>query len=132
MDPIIHFEMPAQDTVRMRTFYENAFGWQTTSLGPEAGDFVMAFTVETDEETRMPKKRGAINGGFYKRTEPDQHTRLTILVEDIREAIKKVESAGGTLVGEVQEMPSVGLFALFKDTEGNLLTLNQDFTVKHL
>ena len=132
MDPVIHFEMPAENTERMRKFYENAFGWQTTPLGPEAGDFVLAFTIETDEKTRMPKKRGAINGGFYKRTEPDQHTRLTILVEDIQEAIKKVESAGGTSVGEVQEMPGVGLFALFKDTEGNLLTLNQDFTIKHL
>ena len=132
MDPVIHFEMPAENTERMRKFYENAFGWQTTLLGPEAGDFVLAFTIETDEKTRMPKKRGAINGGFYKRTEPDQHTRLTILVEDIQEAIKKVESAGGTAVGEVQEMHGVGLFALFKDTEGNLLTLNQDFTIKHL
>ena len=132
MDPVIHFEMPAENTERVRKFYENAFGWQTTLLGPEAGDFVLAFTIETDEKTRMPKKRGAINGGFYKRTEPDQHTRLTILVEDIQEAIKKVESAGGTAVGEVQEMPGVGLFALFKDTEGNLLTLNQDFTIKHL
>ena len=132
MDPVIHFEMPAEDTERIRKFYENAFGWQTTLLGPEAGDFVLAFTIETDEETRMPKKRGAINGGFYKKTEPDQRTRLTILVEDIQEAIKKVESAGGTLLGEVQEMPGVGLFALFTDPEGNLLTLNQDFTIRHL
>ena len=132
MDPVIHFEMPAEDTERVRKFYENAFGWQTSLLGPEAGDFLLAFTIETDEETRMPKKRGAINGGFYKKTEPDQRTRLTILVEDIQEAIKKVESAGGTLVGEVQEMPGVGLFALFTDPEGNLLTLNQDFTIRHL
>jgi predicted enzyme related to lactoylglutathione lyase len=53
-------------------------------------------------------------------------------VEDIREAIKKVEAAGGKLVGEVQEMPGVGLFAPFLDTEGNLLTLNQDYTIKRL
>lgn len=132
MDPVIHFEMPAEDAERMRTFYENAFGWQTTSLGTEADDFVLAFTIETDEKTRMPKKRGAINGGFYKKTKADQHIRLTILVEDIREAIKKVESSGGVLVGEVQEMPGVGLFALFLDTEGNLLTLNQDLTLKRL
>jgi predicted enzyme related to lactoylglutathione lyase len=132
MDPVIHFEMPAEDAERVRSFYESAFGWQTTSWGPEASDFVLAFTIETDEKTRMPKKRGAINGGFFKRTKPDQHTRLTILVEDIREAIKKVEAAGGKLVGEVKEMSGVGLFASFLDTEGNLLTLNQDFTIKRL
>lgn len=132
MDPVIHFEMPAEDAERVRTFYESAFGWQTTPLGTEADDFVLAFTIETDQKTRMPQKRGAINGGFYKKTEPNQHTRLTILVEDIREAIKKVQAAGGTLIGEVQEMPGVGLFASFLDTEGNLLTLNQDFTIKRL
>ena len=66
MDPVIHFEMPAEDTERVRKFYESAFGWQTTPLGPEAGDFVLAFTIETDEKTRMPKKRGAINGGGSK------------------------------------------------------------------
>ena len=124
--------MPANDPDRVRKFYESAFGWQTTPLGPETGDFVLAFTIETDEKTRMPKKRGAINGGFYRKTAPDQQVRLTILVEDIQEAMKKVESAGGQLVGEVQEMPGVGLFASFLDTEGNLLTLNQDFTIKRL
>ena len=132
MDPVIHFEMPANDPDRVRKFYESAFGWQTTALGPETGDFVLAFTIETDVETRMPKKRGAINGGFYRKTAPDQQVRLTILVEDIQEAMKKVESAGGQPVGEVQEMSGVGLFASFLDTEGNLLTLNQDFTIKRL
>lgn len=89
MDPLIHFEIPAEDTKRVRQFYEDAFGWQTTQLGPETGDFVLAFTIETDEKTRMPKTRGAINGGFYKKTKPDQHAKFTILVDDIREAIKK-------------------------------------------
>jgi uncharacterized protein len=132
MDPVIHFEMPAEDTERVRTFYESAFGWQTTSLGPEAGDFVLAFTIETDEATRMPQKRGAINGGFYKKTEPNQTVKLTILVDDIREAMKKVEAAGGRVLGEPFELPGVGLFVSFVDTEGNVATVNQDFTIKRL
>jgi predicted enzyme related to lactoylglutathione lyase len=124
--------MPAEDTERVRKFYESAFGWQTQPLDPEAGDFVLAFTIETDEETRMPKKRGAINGGFYKKTKSDEHVRITILVEDIREAMKKIEAAGGKVLGEPFELPGVGLFVSFLDTEGNLGTINQDFTVKHL
>jgi len=35
MDPVIHFELPAEDTERVRKFYESAFGWQTTNLDPE-------------------------------------------------------------------------------------------------
>jgi predicted enzyme related to lactoylglutathione lyase len=131
-NPVIHFELPADDTERVRKFYESAFGWQTKPLGPEAGDFVLAFTIETDEATRMPKKRGAINGGFYKKAKSDEHVRLTILVDDIREAMKKIEAAGGKVLGEPFELPGVGLFVSFIDTEGNLGTINQDFTIKHL
>jgi predicted enzyme related to lactoylglutathione lyase len=137
MNPIIHFEMPVVDTDRVRRFYESAFGWVTTPLGPEAGDFVLAFTTETDEN-RVPKKVGAINGGFYKRTEPDQQVRLAILVDDIREAMEKVAAAGGTVLGgtlnpgEPDDMPGVGLFAAFMDTEGNLATLYQDYGLKTL
>ena len=132
MDPVIHFEMPAENTERVRRFYETAFGWQTIPLGPEAGDFVLAFTIETDEKTRMPKKRGAINGGFYKKTRPEEQVRLTILVDDIQEAIKKIEAAGGKVLGEPVEMPGVGLFCDILDAEGNLVAINQDFTVKRL
>ncbi len=121
-----------KDSERVRKFYESAFGWQTTPLGPETDDFVLAFTIETDEKTRMPKKRGAINGGFYKKTKPDQHVKLTILVDDIREAMKKVEEAGAKVLGEPFELPGVGLFVSFIDTEGNLGTINQDFTIKRL
>jgi uncharacterized protein len=137
MDPVIHFEMPAENKERVRKFYESAFGWQTTQLGPEAGNFVLAFTTETDEN-RVPKKIGAINGGFYEKTKPDQHVRLTILVDDIREAMKKIEAAGGKVLGgdqkpgEPYELPGVGLFATFIDTEGNLATVYQDFTLKQL
>lgn len=132
MDPVIHFEIPADDSERVRRFYERAFGWRTTPLGPEPGDFVLAVTVESDEETRIPRKRGAINGGFYRRTEPGQAVQFTILVDDIREAMQKIESAGGKVLGEPFELPGVGLFATFTDSEGNLAQINQDFAIKRL
>jgi uncharacterized protein len=132
IDPVIHFEMPAEDTAGLGKFYETAFGWQLQPLGVQAGDFVLAFTGEIDEKTRMPKKRGLINGGFYKKADDNQRIKLTILVDHIKVAIKKVKAAGGKIIGEVQEMPGVGLFVDFEDPEGNLITLNQDFTVKHL
>lgn len=131
-NPVIHFDIPTDDSERARGFYKKAFGWQTTKLGPEMGDYVLAYTVKTDESTRLPAKRGAINGGLHARTDEDRHVRLTILVDDIAEAINRVQAAGGTVLGEPVEMPGVGLFVSFVDTEGNLGTINQDFTVKHL
>jgi predicted enzyme related to lactoylglutathione lyase len=132
MDPVIHFEIPVTDSERAGKFFEGVFGWQTTPLGSEAEDFVLAFTTETDEKTRIPQKRGAINGGFYKRTRPDQSAKLTILVDDIREAMKEIEAAGGKVTGEPFELPGVGLLVDFTDPDGNLWTINQDFTIKRL
>ena len=39
MNPVIHFEMPAEDKKRMSDFYTNVFGWQTQQLGPEMGEY---------------------------------------------------------------------------------------------
>lgn len=137
MYPVMHFEMPATEAGRAREFYERVFGWQTQQLGSEAGNFVLAFTTESDEN-RVPKRLGAINGGFFQRTAPDQHVRLTILVDDIREAMKRIAAAGGKVLGgsqkpgEPDEMPGVGLFAAFIDPEGNLVNIYQDFVLKTL
>jgi uncharacterized protein len=131
-NPVIHFDVPAEDTEALAAFYAKAFGWQSQALGAQAGDYVLAFTGDIEPETRLPKKRGFINGGFYKKGQPSQGVKLTILVDDIKEAMKKVEAAGGKILGEPVEMPGVGLFVDFTDTAGNLATLNQDFTVKTL
>ena len=60
MDPVVHFEMPAENKERMSKFYTKAFGWQTNQLGPEMGEYVLVTTTEVDEKM-MPKKPGAIN-----------------------------------------------------------------------
>lgn len=126
MYPVIHFELPAEDTTRAAKFYESVFGWQITQMGPEAGDFALAFTTDTDPETRMPTRRGAINGGFFKKSEANQQTKVTILVDDLRAMMEEVKRAGGRFPGDVEEMPGVGLFATFIDPEGNAVTLYED------
>jgi predicted enzyme related to lactoylglutathione lyase len=129
MNPVIHFEMPAADTRRMSEFYTRAFGWQTKQLGPEMGNYVLVQTTET-EENGFPKEPGRINGGFAARSPNFQSPNLVIGVEDIREAMKKVASAGGTVLGgqragEPDDIPGVGLYASFIDTEGNRVGMLQ-------
>ena len=34
MNPVVHFEMPAEDRNRMKEFYAKAFGWQMQHSGP--------------------------------------------------------------------------------------------------
>jgi uncharacterized protein len=126
MDSVVHFEMAYEDRERMKTFYESAFGWQTQTLGPEMGNYVLATTTETGPNG-MPKNPGAINGGFYERpSDPNgQAPSVVIAVTDISEAIRKVTAAGGTLLGETMEIPGIGQYASFKDTEGNRVGMLQ-------
>lgn len=131
MDPVVHFEMPYEDSERVAKFYTEAFGWQPQMLGPDMGDYVVVSTSETDAKTRLPKEPGRINGGLFKRTKPDQGVVVTIAVNDIQAAMKKVEQAGGKVVGGMQtpgqpdDIPGVGLYISFIDSEGNRVSLLQ-------
>ena len=50
MNPVVHFEMPAEDRNRMASFYTKAFGWRTQMLGEDMGNYVIATTTELDEK----------------------------------------------------------------------------------
>src|SRR5262247_3295907 len=125
MDPVVHFEMPYDDRQRMAKFYESAFGWQTQLLGEEMGNYVLATTTETDEQG--PKKTGSINGGFFQKRPdwPAQNPSIVIAVEDINDAVKRVTDAGGKVLGEPMEIPGVGQYVSFTDTEGNRVSMLQ-------
>ena len=78
----------------------------------------------------MIQKPGTINGGFFTKTEQDKFPKITIQVDDIEEAMKKVMAAGGTVIGArlpgvVEDMPGLGKFVNIRDTEGNLVSLMQ-------
>jgi uncharacterized protein len=127
MCSVVHFEMPAEDRLRMAKFYQDAFGWQTQLLGEEMGNYVLATTTETDESG--PKRPGAINGGFFPKKPdwPAQFPSVVIAVDDIRAAMEKVVEAGGKVLGngEPMQIPGVGQYVSFFDTEGNRVSMLQ-------
>jgi predicted enzyme related to lactoylglutathione lyase len=122
MDPVVHFELPAEDRERMKKFYETVFGWKTKQMGEDMGNYVVV-TTSSDSE----KKPGAINGGFYQKTEdPASHyPSVVIAVQDLDESIKKVEDAGGRIHGDPQDIPGVGRFVSIVDTEVNRISMLQ-------
>lgn len=126
MNPVVHFEMPAEDRKRMSEFYTTAFGWQTQQLGEEMGGYVLAGTTPADQEGN-PTTPGNINGGFYQKTDdPLTHgTSIVIAVEDIDAHMKKVTTAGGKIIGEPMMIPGIGNFVSFYDTEGNRASMLQ-------
>lgn len=124
MNPVVHFELPGTDMERMKKFYGEAFGWQLNQLGAEMGNYVMATTSETKPDG-FPTEPGRINGGLYQKTADAPHPSVVIGVEDVQHHVKKVEEAGGTILTQPMMIPGVGMFASFKDTEGNRLSILQ-------
>lgn len=125
MNPVVHFEMPYDDQKRMAKFYESVFGWQMQMLGEDMGNYVLATTTETGDSG--PIKPGAINGGFFPKN-PDlsaEYPSVVISVDDIKASIKQVKDAGGKVLGEPMEIPDVGPYVSFIDTEGNRVSMLQ-------
>ena len=124
-NPVVHFEMPYEDAARVSEFYSKTFGWNMHQLGSEMMGYITAGTAETDEN-RMVKRAGAINGGFFqKKPDVPVYPSVVISVEDIKEAMEKVASAGGKVLEGPMEIPGIGSYATFSDTEGNRVSMLQ-------
>jgi predicted enzyme related to lactoylglutathione lyase len=48
-----------------------------------------------------------------------------VSVESITESMKKVAASGGKVLGEPMEIPGVGQYVSFTDSEGNRLSMLQ-------
>jgi predicted enzyme related to lactoylglutathione lyase len=120
MNSVFWFEMPAEDLARASAFYTKAFGWEMKDLGPAMNHYTTAMTTENDANG-MPKKVGAINGGFFQKTKdmPMQYPSVVIHVPDVQAHMKLVEEAGGKILGEPMDIPGVGTYVSFVDSEGN-------------
>jgi uncharacterized protein len=121
MRKIVHFEIPADDEARARGFYRGVFGWQLQEM--EQMDYTLVKTTPVDEQTQLPTEPGAINGGLMKRSADTPSPVLTVDVESIDESLKQIEAGGGSTVKPRTEIPGMGAFAYFKDTEGNVMGL---------
>ena len=131
MDPVVHFEMPYDDPKRLARFYTAAFGWKTRMLGEEMGGYVLAATSESSADG-TPRKPGRINGGFFPRKPlwPAQYPSVVIAVGDIKQAMAKVASAGGEVLDKPMDIPGIGAYVSFTDTEGNRVGMLQPLPMK--
>jgi predicted enzyme related to lactoylglutathione lyase len=126
VNPVVHFEFPYHDRERIAKFYQSAFGWQTRMMGPEMGNYVLA-TTATQDSNAPGAVRGSINGGFFPHDPrmPGQVPSVVIGVEDIRQSMAAVRQAGGEVLGEPMEIPGVGQYVAFHDTERNRCSMLQ-------
>ena len=117
---MIHFEIPADDVQRAKTFYEKTFGWKIKAypMPPGAGEYLSVVTRKEGEP--------GINGGMMKRNMPGQPFTNYITVKSIDAMMQTVQANGGSVVLPKQEIaPGMGWIAVFNDPEKNMIGLHQ-------
>ena len=107
---IVHFELPAKDTKRARSFYESVFGWSFRDAMPEF-EYLMTENIEPV-------------GAVYAQQSGEQGPIVYFSTDDIDGACAKVRDRGGE-ADDKQPIPEIGWFARCKDTEGNAFSLFQ-------
>jgi uncharacterized protein len=119
-NPIVHFEIPADDVARAKAFYEKVFGWSIKQFPMPPG------APEYWGVTTRKQGQDGINGGLMKRNMPGQPFANYVSVPSIDEFVERVQSSGGAICMPKQEIgPGMGWFALFTDPEGNMVGLHQ-------
>jgi predicted enzyme related to lactoylglutathione lyase len=119
-NPIVHFEIPADDVARAQTFYQSVFGWKIKQMPMPAGG------IEYYGVTTRNEGQPGINGGLMKRNMPGQPFANYVGVKSIDEFLSKVTANGGSVIMPRQEIaPGMGSIAVFKDTEENMMGLYQ-------
>jgi predicted enzyme related to lactoylglutathione lyase len=122
MRKVVHFEIPADDVARAKSFYGSVFDWDLNTMQMDEGEYTIATTTPVDD-SMMPTEPGGINGGLMERSDLTPSPVITIDVDDIDRSLKDVEAAGGSTVTPRTPIPGMGAFAYFKDPEGNVMGL---------
>jgi predicted enzyme related to lactoylglutathione lyase len=118
MATIIHFDIPADNPERAKTFYTTLFGWKFNLMpGPDPYYLI---------ETNNLDGHAGTGGGMGKRSGPDQRIVNYIGVSSIDESIKQVLENGGKVQQEKQQIPGFGFLAVCVDTENNLFGLFEE------
>jgi predicted enzyme related to lactoylglutathione lyase len=122
---IVHFEIPAADVNKLKTFYEGVFAWKIFKAPMGGTEYWLIQTVPTDEKGML--QRPGVNGGLFQKEPQNENVKQVnyIAIESIDEHIKKVEKLGGKILVPKQQVPTVGWIAVAQDPEGNQFGLLQ-------
>ena len=109
---LVHFELPAEDVSRAKTFWSGVFGW---SFGDSAMPDFEYYMVQTS-----PEQGGAV----YPAQDGEKGPIVYFDTDDIDASIANVREHGGQ-ADDKMPIPHVGWFARCSDTEGNSFSLYQ-------
>jgi predicted enzyme related to lactoylglutathione lyase len=110
---LTHIEIPAKDLGETKKFYAEVFDWKISDF-PEMN--YATFEAE-----------GGTGGGFNPVSEDNPAGQIMVYINtpDLKGTLDKIKAAGGTIVMEGYDIPTIGRMATFKDPTGNLMALLQ-------
>jgi uncharacterized protein len=111
--PIVHWEIESPDPERLRAFYAELFNWKTWGDGP-------IIDIAAGIGGPEPGPNGHI------RKSDRTGVNLFVQVRDLREALDKTPSLGGTVLAEPFRPSETGPhLAAIADPDGNAVMLVQ-------
>ena len=109
MPRVVHFELLSDDPEQSVKFFAETFGWQNQSWEGQT-----YWLVHTGEEEL------GIDGGIMRASDfpHAQNAVPTIMVDDIGDALAKVEAAGGKVISPERQVGEAGWAAYAADPQG--------------
>ena len=109
MPRVVHFELLSDDPEQSVKFFQEAFGWQNQSWPGQS-----YWLVDTGKEEL------GINGGIMRASDfpHTQNAVVTIEVDDIGDALGKLEAAGGKVIAPERQVGEAGWAAYAADPQG--------------
>jgi predicted enzyme related to lactoylglutathione lyase len=117
-NPLIHFEIYADDTKALAKFYSTLFDWKIEAA-PGPTDYLLVKTVEVDAQG-TPTQGGGINGGIMKRPDPSAPAIINYVgVESLEGAVERAQKLGAKVMKGRSSVPGMGWFSILSDPQGN-------------
>ncbi len=119
MPTIEHFDFAFDDADRAQKFYKDIFGWSMQKWSNPKESNMDYWYFDTSDD----KGNKGITGGMMKRQDPGHSVTNYITVSSIDEYVSTIEQSGGKIIIPKTELPDMGYFVIFTDTENNTLGL---------
>jgi len=117
--PVVHFEIIANDADKLKSYYSELFGWEIDSNNPMGYGMV-------PRERNVSSEGIGIGGGIGAAPEGySGHVTFYVEVSDVETALAKAESLGGSrMMGPEKVMDQMEI-GLFTDPEGHTVGVVQ-------
>ena len=114
MPTVMHFEIPADNIDRAKSFYSKLFGWEIQEI-PGMDYWIITTSGEK-----------AVGGGMMKRQNSQQQIINYIDVPSIDNYVAEIQKMGGKIILPKTAVPEMGYFAIYLDTEKNTFGIWED------